>query len=267
MIAPFALVRADNVDAALAALDADTVPYAGGTELLLAMKMGLLAPPRLLDLKRVPELREVAVRGSALLVGAGVSHDDAARHALIREHAPMLALVEAKVGNARVRAQGTLGGNLCFAEPRSDLVTVLAAIGARLVLRSAQAERVVPAGEFVLGPYWTARNDDELLMRVEIPLPCPAGSYLKLQLAERPTVGVAAVRADGEQPCRVVVGAATATPRVFSFGSWGAVDAGAIAAAIEPVDDLAGSADYKRHVTEIYVRRAVAQVVEQERDE
>lgn len=267
MIAPFSLVRALDIDAAVAALDADSVPYAGGTELLLAMKMGLLNPRRLVDLKRVPQLREIVAHDSQLLVGAGVTHDQAARHPLVAEHAPLLAAVEQRVGNARVRAQGTVGGNLCFAEPRSDLITVLVAVGAHLVLRSADGERRLAAADWVLGPYWTDRAEGELLVAIELPLPCPAGSYLKLQLAERPTVGVAAVRADGAQPCRVVVGAATATPRSFSFDHWDTVDAAAIAAAIEPIDDLAGSAEYKRHVTQIYVRRAVAQVVERERNE
>lgn len=267
MIAPFALVRAVDIDSAVAALDADSVPYAGGTELLLAMKMGLLTPRRLVDLKRVPQLREVAVRGSVLFVGAGVTHDQAARHPLVAEHAPLLAEVERNVGNARVRSQGTLGGNLCFAEPRSDLITVLAAVGGDVVLRSVGGERRLTAPDFVLGPYWTDRGDGELLVGIEIPLPCAAGSYLKLQLAERPTVGVAAVRHTGPQPCRLVVGAATATPQLFTYDDWTAVDAAAVAGQIEPVDDLAGSAEYKRHVTEIYVRRVVATVMERERGE
>ncbi|HKC28364.1 MAG TPA: FAD binding domain-containing protein, partial [Jatrophihabitans sp.] len=224
-------------------------------------------PATLVDLKRIAELNDISVDGARLRVGAGATHDEIARHPMVRTHAPLLAAVEERVGNARVRAQGTLGGNVCFAEPRSDVIALLIAVDARLVLRSPAGERDVPAADFVLGPYWTDRAPDELLVRAEIALPCASGTYLKLQLAERPTVGVAAVRTAAARPCRVVVGAAIETPQVFEYDTWDAVDAAEIAAGLEPVSDLAGSAAYKRHVTEVYVRRAVAQTVGHERDE
>ncbi|HKC27635.1 MAG TPA: FAD binding domain-containing protein, partial [Jatrophihabitans sp.] len=139
----------------MSALGEDSLPYAGGTELLLAMKMGLLTPATLVDLKRIAELNDISVDGARLRVGAGATHDEIARHPLVRTHAPLLAAVEERVGNARVRAQGTLGGNVCFAEPRSDVIALLIAVDARLVLRSPAGERDVPAADFVLGPYWT----------------------------------------------------------------------------------------------------------------
>jgi carbon-monoxide dehydrogenase medium subunit len=252
----FTITRPSRIDEVLDVLSGDVVPYAGGTELLLAMKMGLMVPTGLVDLKRVPDLREIAVSETELLLGAGATHDEVARNELVRTAAPLLAEVETRVGNARVRAQGTIGGNLCFAEPRSDLLAVLAAIDASLVLRSVRGERTLLMSEFVLGPYWTDRADDELLVQVSIPLPCPVGAYLKLQITERPTVGVAAVRTSSGQ-CRVVVGSVVETPLVITAESWNEIDPVAIARDIEPVSDIAGSSEYKKHITDVYVRRVI----------
>jgi carbon-monoxide dehydrogenase medium subunit len=254
----FTLSRPANIDEALRELSADVVPYAGGTELLLAMKMGLLVPSGLVDLKRIPALREIVATDSQIVIGAGATHDDVARHELIAAHAPLLVRVEQNVGNARVRSQGTVGGNLCFAEPRSDLLALLAAFDASLLLRSVRGDRTLTMAEFVLGPYWTDRADDELLVHIAIPRPCPSGAYVKLQVTERPTVGVAAVRtAAGE--CRVVIGSVTEVPLVVTAATWDGIDADAIVADLEPVSDIAGAADYKKHITGVYVRRAIAQ--------
>jgi carbon-monoxide dehydrogenase medium subunit len=112
--------------------------------------------------------------------------------------------------------------------------------------------------DFVLGPYWTERAEDELLVRVVIPRPCPSGAYVKLQITERPTVGVAAVRTAAGQ-CRVVIGSVTEVPLVVTGASWDDIDPDAIVAQLEPVSDIAGSAEYKKHITGVYVRRAVAE--------
>jgi aerobic carbon-monoxide dehydrogenase medium subunit len=257
----FSLVRPATLDDALAAIGDDAMPYAGGTEVLVAMRAGLLRAPVLVDLKRLPELAAVEAAGRTLRIGAIATHEDVARHAAVVKEHPMLASVLRRVGNARVRAQGTLGGNVCFAEPRSDVATALVAIGATVVLRSTRGERSLPVEEFVLGPFTTDRQPDELLVRIEVPTPGPdRATYIKYQVAERPTVGVAAVeRADGGQPRRwVVVGAVSERPLAFDADDAGEVDAEAVAAAIEPIADLTGSEEYKRHVTAVYVRRALA---------
>jgi carbon-monoxide dehydrogenase medium subunit len=253
---PFTLHRPSTAAEAVALLDDDCVPYSGGTELLLAMRMGLMRPAALVDLKRIPELSAIRVEGGALVIGAGASHDTIAHDPLVAEHVALLATAERLVGNARVRAQGSIGGNICFAEPRSDVATVLVAVDATLRLLGRGGARTVSAAAFFLGPYWTAREPDELLTAVSIPLPAPSGVYLKFQTVERPTVAVAAVRR--EPGVRVVVGAVGELPVVSDHASVADVDPAAIAAAIEPVADLTGSERYKRHVTEVYVHRALA---------
>ena len=258
MLPVFDIARPATVADAVALLDDDHIPYWGGTELLLAMKMGLLTPQCLVDLKHVASLRDIRCDDDSLVIGAGATHDEIATSALVAAVAPLLADIEARVGNARVRGQGTIGGNLCFAEPRSDVAAGLMALGGSVRLQSKDAERAVSVADFVQGPYWTTREPEELLVSVEVPLPAPVGVYLKLQVTERPTVGVAAVRLPATAACRIVIGAVADTPRVFDFDDWSDVDAEALAAELEPVPDLTGSVEYKRHVTAVFVRRAVA---------
>lgn len=256
MLPPFQLRRPATVEEAVTLLDDSHLGYWGGTELLLALNMGLLAPEGLVDLKRVQELAEIRVEGSMLIAGAGASHDELATVPAVRSSAPLLANVASRVGNARVRSQGSIGGNLCFAEPRSDLATVLAALDGRVELHSAVGSRTVAISDFVLGPYSTAREAGELLVRVCVPLPAALGVYLKYQTTERPTVGVAAVRLP-DRSCRVVVGAVADAPIVTDYDDWDAVDPEEIAAQVEPADDLAGTAEYKRDMTAVFVARAV----------
>lgn len=257
MLPTFELRRPRTVEEAIESLGEDVSPYCGGTELLLAMKMGLLRPSTLVDLKAVDALRGLALDGTELVIGAATSHADVAASELVRTHLPVLGLAERGVGNARVRAQGSVGGNLCFAEPRSDITTVLAALDAYVVLASATGVRRVSCADFLLGAYWSDRQPEELLTEIRIPLGAVTrGTYLKLQLSERPTVGVVALqRHDG---VRIGIGAVADKPLIIDVENADDVDDAAIADQLEPVDDMAGTVRYKKHVTAVYVRRAMA---------
>lgn len=257
MLPAFALQRPTTLDEALELIDDDAVPYWGGTELLLAMKMGLYRPDALVDLKRLPELTGIAITDDGLVIRAGVTHAEIASSPLVAEHAPLLATATRTVGNARVRAQGTIGGNLCFAEPRSDIAAVLTALDARVRLRSADGARELRVPDFVLGAFYTDRSPREILVEVVVPLPAPVGVYRKFQTVERPTVVVALVhRAEGGY--RAVVGAVAEVPFVVDVGALDDLNAAEIAAGIDPIADLTGQEDYKRHVTKVYVERAIA---------
>lgn len=251
----FALHRPTAVEEALELLDADRVAYCGGTELLLAMKVGLLRPEALVDLKAIPELSAIAPSDDGLSIGAAATHMVVSRNPAVRERQPVLANVAEHVGNARVRAQGTIGGNLCFAEPKSDLAAILIALGASVELRrSGDRSRTVPLSEFIEGPYWTSREDDELLTTVLVPRR-RAATYVKYQTMERPTVGVALAATDAGY--RLVIGAVSEAPVVYELVSLD-VDAAELATQIEPTPDLTGSEEYKRHVTGVYISRAIA---------
>lgn len=259
VLPPFELVRPTTTAEAAGLLTEDRVAYCGGTELLLAMKAGLLRPDTLIDLKRVPELRSIAVEADRLVIGATASHLAVSNHPLVKEHAPMLVDVEQRVGNARVRAQGSIGGNICFAEPKSDVGAALVAHGATVRLVAAGGEREISVQEFLDGPYSTTREPEELLVSISIPLHEDRRAvYLKFQTMERPTVGVAAVGAGDSSACRIVVGAVGEELFVLDVDDVADVDPGDVAAQVDPIADLTGSVRYKRHITALFVRRALA---------
>jgi carbon-monoxide dehydrogenase medium subunit len=258
MLPPFRLARPETLAEALEAIGEDEVPYCGGTELLLAMGAGLHRPDVLVDVKRLPELRGIRLDGDHLVIGATERHADVADHPLVRRHVPMLSAVERAVGNARVRNQGSIGGNLCFAEPKSDIGTALIALEAVATLVSPAGRRELPVEEFIAGPYYAAKEPDELLLDVRIAVGGPEvrAAYVKFQTMERPTLGVAITHVPETGGCRVVVGAVGEVPEVWTFPAPEEIDADTIANEIDPTPDLGGSDRYKRHITGVYVRRA-----------
>lgn len=252
---PFELLRPHDLNEALGAISADHVPYAGGTELLLAMKAGLFRPSALVDLKRLSQLTAVESRHDRLSIGGAATH----RSVCLSEEAsslPILGEVLQRVGNPRVRAAGTLGGNLCFAEPKSDVTTLLVAMDATVELRTTDSVRHVPVSEFIVGPYTTVRNEDELLTSIEIPLVERRIVYEKFQTMERPTAGVAVVEKP-DRSRRIVIGAVGVRPEVFTIGPGEAIDSTEIASQIEVIPDLTGCERYKRHVTSKTIDAAV----------
>lgn len=260
----FSLLRPETLEEALGARSEDAVPFCGGTELLLAMRMGLLRPRCLIDLKRLPELQSVEQDGDLVRIGAAVTHDRVARSSVTASTIPMLADVAERVGNPRVRVQGTIGGNIAFAEPKSDITAALAALDATVEVRSANASRVVSLMDLVRGAYWTDVGDDELLTEVRIPVvPGRQAVYEKYQTMERPTVGVA-VRRDADGSARVVVAAVTGEPVVVDAASVEELDVDGIAADLDVVPDLTGGDRYKRHLVGVTIRRALVRLEEQD---
>jgi carbon-monoxide dehydrogenase medium subunit len=232
--------------------------YAGGTELLLAMKMGVLEYEHLVDVKRIGGLRGIALGEGELRIGAATTHREIETSALVAEHVPALASLARHVANVRVRSAGTLAGNLAFGEPHADPAALLVALDATVELIGSDGRRSLPVEQFAVGAYETELGEDELIEAVVVPLPEEPvrATYLKFQVLERPTVGVAAVARNGGAPT-VVVGAVDEKPiRVETSGD---IDdyVNAAREAVDPVDDLSGSAEYKRHVTGVFVRRAL----------
>jgi carbon-monoxide dehydrogenase medium subunit len=247
--------------------------YAGGTELLLAMKHDLLRYQHLVDVKTIPELNKIELKNAALVIGSTATHRSIERSTIVREHLPVFADMETHVANIRVRASGTLGGNLCFAEPHSDPATLLIALGAKTHIRGKSTSRTISIKQLITGSYETSLGADEILTSVEIPAlsKTQRAAYLKFQLKERPTLGLALVLdVEGEQikNATAVVGSVSAVPtqsektNQLLAGSRAdaekrLADAGqALADAADSVDDLEGSADYKRHLIGVFLRRA-----------
>ena len=280
---PFELHRPRSLEAAeelLAEYGDEAAVYCGGTELLLVMKLGLAAYPNLVDLKGIPELRVLEERDGRLCVGAAVTHRELESSPFVHRLVPALAEMERRVANVRVRSVGTLGGNLCFSDPHSDPATFLLASGAELVCRRGAAQRTIPIGEFVRGPYETALGRHELLTEIRIPV-LPARAALvheKFATHERPALTVSCfVRAeDGHvAEARIAVGSVSATPArvseaenllvglpVESGGDQLRVAGGIAAEAVVPLADLNGSVEYKRNLVRVFVTRCCTTAVE-----
>ncbi len=264
ILSDFELHRPATVDEAVelrGRLGDTAALYAGGTELLLAMKLGVLDYEHLIDVKRIDALGGIELVDGALRIGASATHREIETSPIIQEHLPELSRLARHVANVRVRSAGTLAGNLAFGEPHADPATLLMALGASIGLAGGGGRRTIPIDEFVVGAYETSLREDELIEAILVPL--PAGStrmtYCKFQVLERPTVGVAVVVPNGGPPT-VVVGAVDERPIVVEADGEIEEIAAAAAAAVEPVDDLSGSAEYKKHLTGVMVRRALEAV-------
>ncbi|MYB03552.1 MAG: hypothetical protein F4011_07695 [Acidimicrobiaceae bacterium] len=251
------LVRSGDLDEVLAAVDYDHAAYAGGTELVPAMGLGLRRPAAIVDLKRVEALKKIEVDAEvgSVTIGAAVTHRRLSDHPAVREHLPTLAAAASRVGNARVRSTGTVGGNLCFAEPRSDLGCVLVALDATAEVRSTRGARTLSIDELIVGAFETSLEPDEILTAVAVPFEPPGMSYWKLQSYERPTLGVALVVSADQW--EVTVGAATERPTRAVLGVGDAAGLAAFVDRLELSDDMTGPPDYKRSVLRAHLQRAL----------
>jgi aerobic carbon-monoxide dehydrogenase medium subunit len=274
--ARFNLHRPDSVGEALGLLarhGEDASPYAGGTELLIAMKSRVVRFDHIVDLKRISALRGVAARpDGGVSIGALCTHHQLANDPLVRERLPAYSQLSANIANIRVRVAGTLGGNLCFAEPHADPPALLCALDAEAVLVGPAGERRLVLRDFIVGELSTARADHELLQRIEVPsLPQGArAAYRAFGHLERPAVGVAAVAIPHGKghAWRFFAGAICGRPTALTpleeamdgkppADALAALDtvAESAAAQLEAHNDLRGSAEYKRHLVTVLARR------------
>lgn len=277
---PFGLKKAASVAEAIQLLETleDAALYAGGTELLLVMKQGFLQPNHLIDVKGIPELQEIRVDPSAgyLRIGAAVTHQRVARDPQVQEWIPELAWIEGRIANIRVRSTGTIGGNLCFAEPHSDTATFSLLMDGRVGLQGRAGRREVPLDQFLVGPYETSRRPDEVMIYLEFPLPGTRSlvGYERLAIHERPTAtGGVRLILDESRECvedvRVAIGSIGPTPqrvpeaeellrgcRRAQFAQRLIAAAETVAATVPVLPDFTGAEDYKRHLAGVVIQRA-----------
>src|SRR5499427_7687959 len=257
--------------------------YAGGAELLLLMRHGLLQSEVLVDIKKIERLQGITWASGVLSVGACSTHHILETHPLVREHAPSFAYAESQVANVRVRNQGTLGGNLCFNDPHSDPGTVLLVHNASVTLGSQRGERQLSLKDFFLDVYETALEPDEVMLDVQIPA-LPSGmlsAYLRLHRFQRPTLGVAAavkMNCGSIAESRLAVGCigpkcqrlAGLETKIIGTQLGGAKriiaeEKNYLRESLQPVDDLLGSADYKLYMTGVLLGDALEQAAKSEK--
>jgi carbon-monoxide dehydrogenase medium subunit len=254
--------------------------YAGGTELLLAMRHRALSYSHLVDLKVIPDLSTIDSRDGVIEIGAICTHRTIEKSSLVRERQPVFAELESQVANIRVRATGTVGGNLCFAEPHSDPATMLLVLGATVRIESAAGIREIPIEQLIAGAYANHLAPGEILTRVLVPgaKSNHRAAYMKFQIHERPMLGLGLWLETPDRgrtftAARVAVGCVSPFPSRTSAaealltGSRAEVEkrlpeaAGLIADRADLVDDHEGSAEYKRHLIGVFLRRAFLKAV------
>jgi len=277
MLAPIEIHAPHSISDASALLRRygdDAAVYAGGTELLIVMKERLTPVNRLIDIKKIDGLREIELdTEGTLTIGALATHREIAQSPLVQTHSPSFAELEGIIANTRVRAAGTIGGNLCFAEPHSDPATLLSALHATVTLESFEGSREVPVEVFFHGLLETVRRPDEIMTKVALPkLGDTTGvSYQRFKTHERPVATVAAaVSVDNGliNDLRVIVGSVGPKPqrmRAVEEAIRGQEpepelfqQAGSIAANDADIDEEGfESAGYKRHLVFVYVQKAL----------
>jgi carbon-monoxide dehydrogenase medium subunit len=258
----------------LAELGDDGAAYCGGTELLLAMKLGLASYEHLVDLKRVLALRGISAGSDGgVRIGAAATHREIETSPVLRARYPELCAMISQVANVRVRSVGTLGGNLCFADPHSDPASFLLAAGATMICQQGEATRRLPAAAFLTGLYETALAPGELLTAVELPArpDRTALSHLRMKLTERPAVTVTAMlilTATEVAQARLIVGSVGGVPfaadttvlagaSAADFGARAEACAGQAAAGCTPLPDGEASVEYLRHLVFLHARQAL----------
>jgi carbon-monoxide dehydrogenase medium subunit len=277
----FELIQPTTLAEASVALseNSDARVIAGGTALLTLIKHGIFVPKILVNLKKIKAASDLSYDAQAgLRVGALATIYDVESSPIVRQHYPVLAEACHVVANIRIRNMATIGGNLAHGDYQSDPPTVLVALDASVELLSPAGTRRMKLGEFLRGTYETALGPGELVSALLVP---PAGhlrgTYTKFTTGsseERPCVGVAALTSIENGICadlRLVVGAVSPKPvRLENAETMArgekltpqlveriAADA---SSRVEPSEDLRGTVDYKRHVVQVLVHRALGAV-------
>jgi aerobic carbon-monoxide dehydrogenase medium subunit len=184
----FAYERPTSVEGALAALarhGEDAKLLAGGQSLIAMLNLRLLAPKTVIDVNRLADLDYLRLEGDELAIGALTRHNAVLRSKETTAHCPLLAEACSFVAHHAIRNRGTVGGNLCHADPASELPVVALVLDARMVLRSRAGERRVPAADFFKGPFETAARADELLIEVRVPVQSQGQGYAFDEVSQR----------------------------------------------------------------------------------
>ncbi|MEM9221007.1 MAG: xanthine dehydrogenase family protein subunit M [Pseudomonadota bacterium] len=264
----FAYRRPTSIREAIALIGEgeDPMLLAGGQSLMPMMNLRMARPDILVDLNRIPELRGIRDDGH-IVIGAMTRYSELLASPLVREHLPLFMAALPHVAHPAIRNRGTIGGSVALADPAAEIPALLLALGATVVLQGPSGERRVPADDFFLGIYETAREADEIVVAIHVPkgggpfgfyeLARRHGDYAMAGVAvalSEPRIaffGVAdrAVRAPAAEA--VLRGRNHADPRVLD---------GAIAALDLPFGgDLHTSAETKRHYAGVVLRRALAE--------
>jgi len=277
--AQFDYIAAKSLDDALKLLAQhkdDAKILAGGHSLIPAMKLRLMQPAVLIDISKIKDLSYIREEGGQVCIGAMTTHYHIESSDLLRRVCPLLPQTATHLGDVQVRNRGTIGGSLVHADPAADWPAPILALDAELVVAGPKGERVIKATDFFLDLLTTALNAGEILREVRFNAPKgnTGQAYLKFR---HPASGFAVVGAavtltkDGGKCQSAGVGITGAAPKPYKAGAvekalkGATLDAKSLVAAaahatdgVEANSDLFASSEYRKHLAEIYTRRALA---------
>ena len=258
---------AGSVDEAVELLGSreDAKLLAGGHSLLPLMKLRFARPELIVDIGRISELSYVRDDGDRVAIGALTRHHDVANDGVLKASCGLVSHTAGLIGDPQVRHRGTIGGSVAHGDPASHVPTVLLALDAQFVVRGPGGERTVAAGDFFQGLFQTALGEQDVLTEIRVPKLDGAGwAYEKFnrRAQDWATVGVAVVRQNGS--ARVALTNMGSTPvrasaveEAIASGSETAAAAERAGEGTSPPSDTFGSAEYRKHLASVLVRRAL----------
>ncbi|MBT5888722.1 MAG: xanthine dehydrogenase family protein subunit M [Halieaceae bacterium] len=272
-VAPKSLPEAQGIFAN----DSSASWLAGGTDLLVGIRLGMRDPRRIIDLKQIPELMALDVGEDSILIGAAASAYDILHNSEIGSLCPGLADALDLIGSTQIQGRCSAGGNLCNASPAADSIPALIANGAVCRILGSSGERLLPVEDFLVGPGKNALEEDELLVQLVLPKPMLGTSDAYLRLTPRTEMDIAvagtgvSITLDTTGVCtaaRVAIGAVAPTALLIEAAGQAlvgskleddAIDRAvtAVRAAASPISDKRGSAQYRTHVVGVLVKRAI----------
>jgi CO/xanthine dehydrogenase FAD-binding subunit len=251
---------------------------AGGTDLLIFMRVGRTSPQVVIDAKKIPELTQLELSGNKLTIGASVSCRTIWENAEIAEKFPALIDATSLVGGIQIQGRASIGGNLCNAAPSADTVPAIIAYGATAHIINGSGSREVPVEEICTGPGQTSLADDEILVNLTIPLPpqgasakflrfiprnemdiavANVGSYVELDLAAN-TFKSARIAIGAVAPKPLFVEAAGASLAGKAIGDEAIAEAARIARdAATPINDMRGTIEHRKQLVEVLTKRTL----------
>ena len=260
-------------------------PLCGGTDILIQMRAGVRRPTHVVDVKKIPELRKISFdRTKGLRLGAAVPAIEIFENADMRKYYPGLTEAAHLIGSKQIQSRASVGGNLCNGSPAADTTPALIALGARARVTGPKGDREVKVEDFCVSPGRTVLNPGELLVEFLIDAPKPHSSDSYLRFIPRNEMDIAVVgvgsylQLDGDKvvAARIALGAVAATPLFAAKASESLVGKKLDDAAIEqaarlateqssPIDDMRGTAEFRRHLVGVLTRRTLKIAAERAR--
>jgi carbon-monoxide dehydrogenase medium subunit len=276
--APFAYFAPSALDEALDILadrGREARVLAGGQSLIPLMNFRAVSPAALVDIGRIPGLDRIEAENGAIRIGCMVRQRAAEYAPLIGERLPLLREAIGWIGSLPVRSRGTICGSLAHADPAAELPMVMKVLDAEILARSATRSRTIAVEDFFRGAFVTTLAADEMIVALRVPAMRPGAGFAFQEFAQRrgaPTIAAVAVMLEraGARCTKARIAAAGVGPvpiRLFtpegiverSGPSDEAIEAASELAAemVDPISDLHASADFRRHLTQVLVKRAL----------